>query len=79
MAIPVTAAFARSWPTLMCLLTGQFGENGLALAETFLPFAEAVSEVARTHADESTRAFGAIALMTLGFHPVAVRHDRWSW
>lgn len=64
---------------MISIMTGQFGENGLAMADAWIPFPEALSEVARTHADESTRAFAAINLMTVAVYPLATRHDRWSW
>ncbi len=76
---PVVAAFANFWPSFPLLVTGQPGENGLAFAEMWLPFPEAISNIARTHADEATRLDAAVILTTLAVAPLAVQHERWNW
>ena len=77
-ATPVVAAFATFWPSFPLMVTGQPGEKGLAFAELFIPFPEAISKVARTHADEDTRVLAATMLTTFGFFPLVMQHERWN-
>ena len=77
-ATPVVAAFATFWPSFPLMVTGQPGEKGLAFAELWLPFPEAMSNVARTHADEATRLFAATMLTTIAVFPLAMQHERWN-
>ena len=77
--IPVTAAMGRFWLSFPLWITGAIGEGGKNMADAWFPFAEAVSDIARTHTDDGTRLFARLYLSTFGPWELVVRQDRWDW
>ena len=76
---PIVAAMSLYWPSFIVSATGQYGENGLAFAESWLPFCRAIADLARAHVDESTRVNAAQYLGTFGPWEAALRHSSWDW